>query len=64
MDEFNDRSLVIMRGQNDEEWVDYQNGTREDPIERRFRGEERLERLRRLKKLWDPTGVFTTQLLE
>ena len=53
-----------MRGPNISEWADYQNGTRSGPIELRFRGEHRLARLRRLKKEWDPTGVFTSQLLE
>ena len=53
-----------MRGPNVSEWADYQNGTRSGPIELRFRGKDRLVRLQRLKREWDPTGVFTTQLLE
>ena len=38
--------------------VDYYNE------ELRFRGEARLARLQHLKREWDPTGVFTTQLLD
>lgn len=53
-----------MRGPDPAEYVDYQNGTRDGPIERRFRGTERLARLRQLKKHWDPSGVFTRQLLD
>ena len=52
-----------MRGPVTSEWADYQNGTRSGPVELRFRGKDRLERLRQLKKKWDPTGVFTNQLL-
>lgn len=64
VDEYNEKCIDIMRGPNVSEWADYQNGTRDGPIERRFRGKDRLERLQRLKKEWDPSGVFTTQLLE
>ncbi|KAK0506883.1 hypothetical protein JMJ35_010583 [Cladonia borealis] len=64
VDEYNERCLAIMRGPNTGEWADYQNATRSGPIELRFRGKDRLARLQRLKKEWDPTGVFTTQLLE
>ena len=53
-----------MRGPERSEWADYQNGTRSGPIELRFKDEERLARLRRLKQLWDPAGVFTDQLLQ
>ena len=58
------RCLAIMRGPNTSEWANYQNATRSGPIELRFRGKDRLARLQRLKKEWDPTRVFTTQLLE
>jgi len=64
VDKFNERSIAIMRSsQNEADWIDYQNGTRTGPIHYRYRGMERLARLRKLKKAWDPTGVFTTQLL-
>ena len=63
VDEYNEKCLTVMRGPNISEWADYQNGTRSGPIELRFRGIDRLARLQQLKKKWDPTGVFTTQLL-
>ena len=63
VDEYNARCLSIMRGSNPSEWADYQNRTRDGPIELRFRGKERLARLKTLKKQWDPTGLFTSQLL-
>jgi hypothetical protein len=43
--------------------VDFVNGTRTEPTERRYRGDARLNRLRDLKEKWDPTGIFTDQLL-
>lgn len=64
VDHFNDKCLATMRGPDTSEWADYQNETRTGPIELRFRGKERLDRLRQLKKVWDPNGVFTTQLLK
>lgn len=64
VDEYNNKSIILMRGPDRSEWADFQNGTRTGPIELRFRGKERLEKLRRLKKEWDPMGVFTNQLLE
>ncbi|MCJ1385633.1 hypothetical protein MMC17_008756 [Xylographa soralifera] len=63
VDEYNDKSIAIMRGPDKTEWADFQNGTRTGPIELRYRGEAKLERLKHLKKEWDPTGIFTTQLL-
>jgi hypothetical protein len=45
-----------------EEIHHYQNFSRHDSLESRFGG-ERVEKLRRLKKKWDPKGVFTKQLL-
>ena len=64
IDAYNERSIATMRSsQNKADWVDYQNNTRIGPLERRYRGKERLDRLIRLKKIWDPTGVFTDQLL-
>jgi hypothetical protein len=40
----------------------YQNFSRHDSLESRF-GKERVEKLKGLKKEWDPKGVFTRQLL-
>lgn len=64
VDKYNDESIAIMRGPDKSEYADFQNGTRTGPIELRFRGEGRLQKLKALKKKWDPTGVFTTQLLD
>ncbi|OCL05429.1 FAD-binding domain-containing protein [Glonium stellatum] len=64
VDEFNDESIAIMRGPERSEYADFQNGTRTGPIELRFRGKGKLEKLRMLKKKWDPTGVFTAQLID
>ncbi|KAF7871496.1 hypothetical protein EAF04_003603 [Stromatinia cepivora] len=63
VDEYNAKSITVMRGGDVANFADFQNGTRVGPIERRYRGAERLARLKALKKEWDPTGVFTTQLL-
>ncbi|KAI9643585.1 hypothetical protein NHQ30_008207 [Ciborinia camelliae] len=63
VDEYNAKCITIMRGDDVATFVDFQNGTRDGPIERRYRGEERLARLKALKQEWDPTGVFTSQLL-
>ncbi|KFY29800.1 hypothetical protein V494_08470 [Pseudogymnoascus sp. VKM F-4513 (FW-928)] len=41
----------------------FQNSSRDTPIESRFPGEGRLEKLTALKKQWDPQGVFTDVLL-
>ncbi|PQE15890.1 FAD binding domain containing protein [Rutstroemia sp. NJR-2017a BVV2] len=62
--DFENRAIAAMRvGTEESEFVDYANCNRIDPIERRYHGKERLERLRMLKKKWDPNGVFTKQLL-
>lgn len=63
VDAHNDRCIAMMRGPNASEFADFQNGTRTGPIELRYRGEARLEKLKGLKKEWDPTEVFTNQLL-
>lgn len=64
VDEYNDRCIAVMRGGDESAFVDFQNGTREGPIGRRFRGEDRLAKLSSLKKEWDPEGVFTRELLD
>lgn len=64
VDEFNDKSIAIMRGPDETEYADFQNGTRTGPVEWRFRGHGKVEKLKSLKKRWDPQGVFTKQLLD
>ncbi|KAL9094515.1 MAG: hypothetical protein Q9165_003074 [Trypethelium subeluteriae] len=63
VDQYNERSIALMRGPDEANYVDYQNGTRVGPIERRYRPAGKLARLKKLKKEWDPNGVFTDQLL-
>jgi hypothetical protein len=41
----------------------FPNHWRGNDIERRFRGEGTLRKLRELKANWDPEGVFTKQFL-
>lgn len=53
----------IRRNQPEESYSFYQNFSREIPIEQRYKGAERLEKLKSLKRIWDPRGVFTKQLL-
>lgn len=60
----NAECIAISRGPDRSEYADFQNATRTDPIELRFRGEGKLEKLRSLKRTWDPKGVFTRQLLD
>lgn len=62
--ELNAECIAISRGPDRSEYADFQNATRTDPIELRFRGEGKLEKLRSLKRTWDPKGVFTRQLLD
>jgi len=61
---FDREAQALMRvGTEEKSFVSYTNTTREDPIEYRYKGAERLEKLRELKKKWDPTGLFTKELL-
>ncbi|KAB5560303.1 hypothetical protein GE09DRAFT_86962 [Coniochaeta sp. 2T2.1] len=53
----------VRRDQPKEAYSFYQNFSRTAPIEERYKGAERLAKLRGLKKKWDPKGVFTKQLL-
>ena len=55
--------LQVRSNQKPEDYVDFPNGTREGPIHRRYRGAERLQRLKDLKSKWDPSGVFSQQFL-
>jgi hypothetical protein len=41
----------------------FPNHWRGNDIERRFRGEGKVKKLRELKAFWDSEGVFTTQFL-
>jgi hypothetical protein len=41
----------------------FPNHTRTGDVEQRYRGGERLKRLRALKKIWDPEGLFSHEFL-
>lgn len=47
------------------DFVDFANSVREpeSPVEWRYKGSERLGRLRELKRKWDPNGVFSKEFL-
>lgn len=62
--ELNAECIAISRGPDQSEYADFPNATRTGPIELRFRGEGKLEKLRLLKRKWDPKGVFTRQFLD
>ena len=61
-----ERVIAVTRGdQKEHEYVDFANSLREpeSPVERRYKGKDRLERLKTLKKKWDPEGRFGKELL-
>lgn len=53
----------VRKGSEEQDYISYTNVGREDPIEYRYKGVNRLEKLKALKKEWDPTGIFTAELL-
>lgn len=61
--ELNAECIAISRGADKSEYADFQNATRTDPIGLRSRGEGKLDKLRKLKRKWDPEGTLTRQLL-
>lgn len=56
--------LYCQKDQKDEEKAMFPSHTRGDNLKYRYRGEERVNKLRALKKTWDPEGVFTRQFLD
>ena len=50
-------------GTEEKAFVSYTQCTRKDPVEYRYKGSERVAKLKELKRKWDPTGIFTKQLL-
>ncbi|KAL4935941.1 hypothetical protein BDV06DRAFT_233829 [Aspergillus oleicola] len=64
VDEYNNMCIAIVRAADQGEYVDFQNGTREGPINYRYQGHARLEKLKQVKREWDAEGVFTKQLLD
>ena len=64
VDEYAAKCIATVRaGASEVEPIDFVNGTRAGPIGYRYRGAERLARLKSLKAKWDPHGVLTRQLL-
>ena len=64
MAQFDREALAQMRvGTEEAAFISYTNTNRYDPIEYRYKGEERVARLKALKREWDPKGVFTKELL-
>jgi len=50
VDEYNKGTMAIMHnGQDEADWVDYQNCTRVTPTQYRYKATERLARLKELK---------------
>lgn len=54
---------MCQEDQSEDEKSLFPNHTRVHSLEQRYRGEERRNRLRELKSIWDPEGVFTRQFL-
>lgn len=60
-------NLVVkycQKEQQDDDIAMFPNHTREAKLKYRYRGAERLAKLKALKKTWDPEGMFTRQLLD
>lgn len=55
--------VLYQENQTESEKALFPNHTRVRSLEQRYRGEERRERLRELKGIWDPEGIFSRQLL-
>ncbi|OTA75649.1 hypothetical protein M434DRAFT_88308 [Hypoxylon sp. CO27-5] len=53
----------VRQRQQDAEYSIYGNFSRSAPVQERFKGNERLKKLRSLKLRWDPEGVFTKEFL-
>lgn len=54
---------AMRKGVEEQDYISYTNIGREDLIIYRYKGVDRLEKLKALKKEWDPAGVFTTEFL-
>lgn len=64
VDSMDKKAQVAMRvGTEEDDFVSYTNTSRDDPVAYRYKGVGRIRRLQGLKKEWDPTGVFTKELL-
>lgn len=58
------KAHAMMRaGVPEDDYISYTNASRNDPLEQRYKGADRVARLRALKMQYDPAGIFTRQLL-
>jgi len=55
--------VALRTGTKQDAFISYTNTSREDPLEYRYKGADRIARLKALKKEFDPTGIFTKELL-
>ncbi|KAL8649730.1 MAG: hypothetical protein Q9210_004228 [Variospora velana] len=61
---FDKRAQEIMRSDTEENaFVSYTNTSRNDPISHRYKDAAAVDKLKDLKRLWDPEGCFTRELL-
>ena len=58
-----DAQKLMRLGSEEKDFVTYANTDRNDPLEWRYKGEDRLRKLKSLKREWDPRGVFTHEFL-
>jgi hypothetical protein len=64
IDSMDKKAQAAMRvGTEVHECVSYTNSSRVDPIDSRYKGADRVSRLKALKKEYDPECVFTRELL-
>ncbi|KAL9617932.1 MAG: hypothetical protein Q9160_007298 [Pyrenula sp. 1 TL-2023] len=64
VDSMDKKAQFAMRvGTGEANFVSYTNTSRDDPVAYRYKGVDRIKRLQDLKKQWDPTAVFTKELL-
>ncbi|KAL9593410.1 MAG: hypothetical protein Q9219_007566 [cf. Caloplaca sp. 3 TL-2023] len=62
--EFDKKAQEIMRADTKEEaYIAYTNTSRDDPVEHRYKDAKAVEKLKQLKRRWDPDGCFTRQFL-
>ncbi|KAL9010708.1 MAG: hypothetical protein Q9173_004390 [Seirophora scorigena] len=62
--QFDKRAQEIMRSDSEEKaFVSYTNTSRSDPVGHRYKDPAAVEKLKDLKRLWDPKGYFTKELL-
>ncbi|KAI0473059.1 FAD-binding domain-containing protein [Xylariaceae sp. FL0804] len=54
---------AMRAGTAEDAFVSYTNTTREGPLEYRYKGAETIDKLKSLKNEFDPSGVFTNELL-